>query len=437
MKRTVILIIALGSMIASGNLFAQTDKFGPQAEECLKYLSYYEEYYKQKAYDEATPNWREAYKYCPASSRQTMLINGTTLMRRLIQKNAKNPEYRKALIDSLFTLHDQRAQYFPKYKAAALNNKGQDVYNFLRNDKGRQYKEFEAIIGANAGETKPTLFVHDFNIAVALFEEGKLTADDIFAIYQRNNDYLSSVEKTDEVASAEKELETRFVASGLASCDKLVELFEPKLKEEPENLKLATNIVKLLSNADDCTGNDLYLNAVTTMHRLDPSYNSAYYLYRLNATRGNTNEAIEYLKAAIADEGSDAKMDADYCFQLSAYCLKNGRSAQALQYATQAAELDSSYSGKAFMVAGQIWGSTACGGDEIARRAPYWVAVDYMIKAKNADESLTEDANRLIAQYSKYYPEAGEAFMYNLTDGQSYTVSCGGMRAVTTVRTQK
>jgi len=27
--------------------------------------------------------------------------------------------------------------------------------------------------------------------------------------------------------------------------------------------------------------------------------------------------------------------------------------------------------------------------------------------------------------------------MYDITDGQSYTVSCGGMRATTTVRTQK
>ena len=30
-----------------------------------------------------------------------------------------------------------------------------------------------------------------------------------------------------------------------------------------------------------------------------------------------------------------------------------------------------------------------------------------------------------------------EAFMYNFTDGQSYTVNCSGMTATTTVRTQK
>ena len=76
------------------------------------------------------------------------------------------------------------------------------------------------------------------------------------------------------------------------------------------------------------------------------------------------------------------------------------------------------------------------GGDEIAARSPFWVAVDYMVKAKNADPTLEEEANKMIVQYRQYFPEKSEAFMYNLTDGQSYRVSCGGMSATTTVRTQ-
>ena len=86
---------------------------------------------------------------------------------------------------------------------------------------------------------------------------------------------------------------------------------------------------------------------------------------------------------------------------------------------------------------GTVWGTTTCGGDEISRRAPYWVAVDYLQKAREADPSLADDCNKLIAQYRVYFPQTAEAFMYDITDGQSYTVSCGGMRATTTVRTQK
>ena len=60
-----------------------------------------------------------------------------------------------------------------------------------------------------------------------------------------------------------------------------------------------------------------------------------------------------------------------------------------------------------------------------------------MNKAKAADSALTDEANKLIAQYRTYFPQTAEAFMYDLQDGQSYTVSCNGMRATTTVRTQK
>jgi hypothetical protein len=89
------------------------------------------------------------------------------------------------------------------------------------------------------------------------------------------------------------------------------------------------------------------------------------------------------------------------------------------------------------MLLGTIWGSLVCSGNDVEQRAKYWVAVDYMNKAKAADESLAEDANNMIRQYSAYYPQTAEAFMYDVTDGQSYTVSCGGLRATTTVRTQK
>ena len=177
MKKLV--IITLATVMACAFAQAQDDKFGPNKEGCLKYLSYYEEYYKQKSYDEAIPNWRLAYKYCPPASRQTMLTNGTNLVRRLISKNSRNAEYKNALIDTLFTLHDQRAEFFPKYKSTALNNKGQDVFNYIKDDNERAYKEYAAIIAENQELTKPTLLVHEFNAVVDLYRVGDKTVEDI------------------------------------------------------------------------------------------------------------------------------------------------------------------------------------------------------------------------------------------------------------------
>ncbi|MGN0188332.1 MAG: hypothetical protein ACI395_02330, partial [Candidatus Cryptobacteroides sp.] len=123
----------------------------------------------------------------------------------------------------------------------------------------------------------------------------------------------------------------------------------------------------------------------------------------------------------------------------AAFNLKNGKTSAAYSDAEKAAQLDSdgNVKGKAYMLCGTIWGSTVCKGNEIETRAPYWVAVDFLVKAKSVDPSLSEDCDKLIAQYKAYYPQTAEAFMYDITDGQSYTVSCSGMRATTTVRTQK
>jgi hypothetical protein len=143
------------------------------------------------------------------------------------------------------------------------------------------------------------------------------------------------------------------------------------------------------------------------------------------------------MREAITFEESDADTDASYFYELATFLFKNGKPVDAYKAATAAVELSDNFDAKAYYLMGTIWGTNVCGGDEISKRAPYWVAVDYMQKAKNADPTLAEDADRMIAQYRGYFPQTAEAFMYNITDGDTYTVSCNGLKATTTVRTQK
>ena len=94
MKKVLLLISFAAMALCSATLSAQDDKYGPNSAECLKYISYYEEYYKQKNYDSALPNWRKAYELCPVTSRYKILQDGTTLMKYLIKKNELNPSYK-------------------------------------------------------------------------------------------------------------------------------------------------------------------------------------------------------------------------------------------------------------------------------------------------------------------------------------------------------
>ena len=440
MKKITLAVLTL-LLAFSGSLFAQ-GKYGKDSAECIKYLSYYKEYYKQKAYDDALPNWRQAYKICPPTANQTMLIDGTSLMRILINKNAKDPVYRAALIDSLMAIHDARANAWPKNAVTARNNKGQDLANYVKDNPARLHGELSEVIDANKGATKPSLFLFDLQSAIKLYENGKLGAEEVIASYQRNLGFLDEAKpkssaEAEQIQKVRTDLETLFISSKVASCEDLIALFEPRFNAASDDLNLVKNIVKMLSITEDCQDNDLYLRAATKMYALEPSYNSAYFLYKLNSSKGNYEQAVKYLDEAIEYDESDAATDAQYSYELAAYCFKNARFAKANQAARAALELDSSLAGKCYFLIGQIWGTVSCGGDEIQTRAHFWVAVDNMRKAAAADESLAEEANRMIAQYSRYYPQTAEAFMYNFTDGQSYTVNCSGMTATTTVRTQK
>lgn len=443
MKKFAFAFAAAIAVILSGNTMSAQGKYGADSAECIKYLSYYKEYYKNKNYDAALPNWRKAYRICPATANQNMLIDGTTMYRKLISQS-KDAAQREGLIDTLLTIHKTRAEYYKKYKVTALNNMGSDVSNFYKNDQYKVYTLLNEIISTNGKYTKPSILLFDLNASIQSYQDGKVSAEDVIKTYQANQAYLEDAVEVakdeDDKADIERvktDMESLFITSKVASCDDLIALFTPRYESDPNDVNLVTNIVKMMSMTDGCTDNDLYLNAATSWYKLQPTYQSAYFVYKLNAARGNVSDAAHYIEEALKAEDIDAATAADYAYEAATFFLKNGQNSKALTYAEKSATLNADYAGKSYYLIGSIWGSTSCGGDEISRRAPYWVAVDYMEKAKAADPSIADDCNRMISQYRVYYPQTAEAFMYNLEEGQSYTVSCGGMRAVTRVRTQK
>ena len=436
MKKLAILFASVLMAASSVQVFAQ-DNLDP---ECIKYLSYYKEYYKQKSYEQALPSWRQAFKLCPPNTRETVYTEGAAIYRYMINKNRNNAVARETYVDTLLLLHDMRAQYYPKNAVTSLNNKGLDMVNYVQDDNKALYKDLGAIIANNGEQTKPQIFLFNLNAAVALFKDGVIDAEEVINTYENSMSYLEAIcakDGSETNTKVKSDVENIFISSHVADCDNLLALFGPRYDADPENVDLATKIVKMMGTTEGCTSNDLFLNAVNVMHSKNPSYLSAYNLFKLYSSRGDYNKAVSFAEEAIAYDESDTKIDAQYNYELAAYAIKSGKTAKAFEAATKAAELDPSLAAKAYMICATAWGATNCGGDDMARRAPYWVAVDYLNKAKAADASLADEANSLISQYAKYYPQTADAFMYGYQDGQSYTVACNGMRATTTVRTQK
>ena len=437
MKKLTIIILTVLAVFGGQFKVSAQGKYGADSAQCLLYLSYYQEYWKQKNYDSALPNWRKAYSICPATASQNMFIHGTRLMTRQLDK-IKDPAQRAAIIDTIITLQDQRMAAYPKKRVEIMNNKGQYMINYRGSDSKYIYDNLSGIVAELGSQSSGSILVNLLQSGIALYREDKLQADDVIALYDTVSDAINGAEakndaEAEDNAKAKATIESIFADSKVASCDNLIAIFGPRYDADPDNLTLVSNIVKLMNNAEDCASNDLYLKAVTSMYKLDPSYRSAYALFRLNSARGNVADAARYIEEAIADPESDDAVDAQYNYELSLFAYKNGMRGKAYEAARKAVDLDNGYAGKAYLIIGNLWASSTC-SDEVDKYARFWAAADFFQKARSADPSIAEDAAASIASVSRYYPEASEIFMYDLTAGQSYTVSCGGMTASTTVR---
>lgn len=441
MKKIAVIIslVTLFFTLSSGFASAQSN-VNP---DCLKYFSFYKDYYKVKNHDDAIRNWRKAFKYCEPTFRQTLITDGTALMRREIAKNKKDALLKEALIDTLMMLHDLRLQHYPKYKTVALNNKVLDMIQYRSSDTKVLYEQCKEVIAVNAVKTKASIFVNYMNASVELYQSAAIDIDQVITDYEvcmTNLDAMLQADPSDKNAETIRDaVENLFVSSRVASCENLLAIFTPKYEEDPTNVELLNKIGSMLRSAEECTDNDLYFSVVTGLYNSDPSHKSAYAISRMHSARGDVDNANKFLQEAIDFEESVAEEDAQYYYEMAILNHKDGNKAKAYSSALKCIELDADkdVAGKAYMLCGTIWGSTSCkGGNDIQARSPFWVAVDFMYKAKSADETLAEEADRMIAQYRQYFPEKSEAFMYNLTDGETYRVSCGGLTATTTVRTQ-
>ena len=258
MKRLTFILLAVMAAFMGQNASAQ-GKYGADSAECIKYLSYYQEYYKQKNYDSALPNWRKAYAICPATASQNLFVHGSTLLNREINKNRKNAALFSAQVDSLLKLQDERLQFYPRtakgvdQKATILNNKGQYMINFRSDDSQYLYDNLTAIIKELGSETKGGLLVNNLQAAINLYRDGKLQADDVINMYDTVTEAIGGATAKSD-AEAEDNLKTKATIESV----------------------FVTNIVKLMNSAEDCANNDLYFKAVTQMHKGDPSYRSAF-----------------------------------------------------------------------------------------------------------------------------------------------------------------
>lgn len=439
MKKARVLLIATLLSFVSVIGYSQ-GRLANESPECLRSLSFYNDYMKQNNLKEAAPLWREAFKHCTPGVRQGIYVDGIRIFRNLID-NTSNNDLKNSYIDSLLMMYNLRLEHFPSNAAAAAEFKVYDLVQ-LRPDSDKEI--MDAILEAMkyaGNEVSPAILVLAMQKALDLNKSGHYTVDQVVEKYSLVSEVVEKLVSANngDAEQAKTDIDNLFASSGLASCENIIKLFTPRFRENPNDRDLVATIVKLLNDAD-CTEDQLYIETVQALYNMDPSNHTyARYLHRLYSNRGEHENALKMLQSAIDSDQSTDEEKANMYIEMSNYYLQRLENLpKAAESARLAIQRSSTVAGRGNLILGLIWGSLKCnGGNDVESRAKYWVAVDYLTRARAADSSIADEANRYIQLYSQYFPAQEEAFMYDIIDGQNFTVSCGGMREVTKVRTRK
>lgn len=432
-----ILLVAALMMVASTLSFAQ-GRYGKDSAECVNALNFYKNFMDQGNMSEANYHFQNAFKYCPPKVSQNLFINGAKIMKALIQTE-QDPARKARLIDTLILINDVRASNFAKNAIKAKEAQLRDYMAYYPQDDPiiiDKIDEFHKMAGVNMN---PDFYLAALDRAVALYKAGKFTDDQVIATYTKFSPYIEELVASDGSElnlSTQKSFENMFIVSGVANCDNLVKVFGPRVNENPNDLDLAKSVAKMLSSAE-CIDTDLFLRTVTTMHQLEPSYASAKLLYKLYRSKDNDEKALTYLQMAVESSDAIEAEKGSLLYEMAMLYFKAKNNGRAISCAKQASDADVNYAGKSYMLIGTIWMQLKCTGDEMDQRAKFWVATDYFQKAKATDGTLADEADKLMSQCRVYFPKVEDAFMYDLQNGSPYSISCGGMSASTTVRTNK
>lgn len=432
MKTLRFLGIAI-TIIISSNSFGQ--KYGKTPEDsikCITNLSLYGEFFKQKNYKDAYEPWVWVFKNCPTASENTY-IRGAVIVRNRID-NIKDQKNKEPYIDTLMLVYDERIQFFGQ-KGIVLGRKGIDLAALSPSEGIKAYNILKEAIEIEGNKTKSNVILAYFLTTVKLAKEEKFKKDSVLEAYDFISDIVdyniqNNKKDSSEFEKARNNIE--FAFEPYASCLDLINIYTLKFQSRPEDINLLKKITRTLEKKK-CTEDKLFYDASVKLFQLEPTPESAYNIGIYSIKREEYSKAADYF-IKCAESTTDLTKKFESYYYLAKISLITKQFSKGKQYCLEAIKTKPT-DGRSYIALGELYaaGAKDCGENELTSKVAFWVSVDKFNQAKNIDSSLSEEANKKISLYSKYFPSDNVIFFYNLQKGQSYTVGCW-INETTTIR---
>lgn len=401
-------------------------------EECMINLSLFNESAKNKQYADALAPWNQVYENCPSANR-AIYSQGRYIVQWELSQQKDDASYQK-VFDKLMQMYDKRMKFFgddPRYPTAWIKGiKAIDYLIFAKNDdmKRPAYKWLEESIDG-MGENSEIEVLRQFVIlSNNYYVADKSHVEKYIQDYLKVNAILETLATTAGNGNAElaaqykNGLDIVFAESGAADCGTLDGLYSSAVDQKLSDLSYLNKVISFYKRVR-CTESEVYFKAAVAAHKIEPSAESAAALAAMSFSQNDFEAAITYYDEATA-LSTVADDKADYQLKIAQiYYSKLENYPRTKSYALKSIEFKPN-SGTAYLLIGMSYaGARGIFNDDILNKTVFWAAVDKFVKAKQVDPSLTEDANKLIATYSKYFPTKEDVFMHpDLGAGKSFYV---------------
>ncbi|HIU55873.1 MAG TPA: hypothetical protein IAB03_08735 [Candidatus Gallibacteroides avistercoris] len=421
--------------IESGTPFG----LGEDSVTCVENLRMFSTYAKNGAFKEAAEFWEKVYAECPASSRNIYLY-GVEIIKKQIEEE-KDPAKRDALIDRLMEVYDNRIKYFgddERFPTSwILGNKSRD-YIFYRKeeiDARMVYGWLKESVYGQKEASSPDILSYFVQISNRLMKEDTvITAEEFKYNYQLSCDYLDEAlaRATDGtnaqyIKQIQDILAYVYLSSGVASSDTVQQMLSAQVeihKQDTAFLKKTISLLQAIKQQEL----PVYQNAVDYLSALIPSAESfskrALKAYKEN----NYSEAISlYEKAYDMVDTAYIKQRAEYLYRIAAIYAVQHDYINARKILMKAIAENPHY-GNSYILLAKIYVDDAHNiypEDAVLQQTVYYLAVDKLEKAKEMDESVTEEADSLINNYSGKFPSEKDIFMH-MDLGKGKTITIGG-----------
>lgn len=431
-------------------------KYGADSVNCIMNISLYREFYKQwkqskyknLAINDAQTPWRWVFENCPRAS-ENIYLDGAKMIKYRIKKNEAK-EDKEGLIDSLMMIYDRRIHFFPNnhkpphapQKGKILGYKGVDLYQLRSSSYDEVYEILKESVTLDKAKSKSAVFVYYFRVTTKMAQKSKIDTavivdvyDELMGYIDQNIEYYTTkgnTKKVEEWLNVKGNIDSTF--EPFAQCDDLVRVYQQKFDHTPNNIELLKKITAILDKKK-CHDGPLFFEASVSLHKLEPSPESAYLIGKMLMIQERFKDAVPYMEEATKMENIEKRDDA-FLF-LARIFRASGNYARARKMALEALKINPT-DGSPYVLIGDMYAASAkdCGTDDLTKKVAYWAAVDKYAKAKRVDSSLTESMNKLINTYRAYFPPTELLFFHALKEGDTYTVGCW-INEVTKIRAAK